>query len=228
MPCDHFFHKECLMPWLQEHNTCPTCRASVDEEGAPEPPPVAESQPPQRTPATHPPIAEAAGQAVSNNTEPTGAAAAPHASLGEFLSSLRVRQLKALLLSLGVDYSGCVERGELMQLAQGVLERRRHRAAADPREAAQAPPPSPGIRQQQAVESTPGYMMHPGHRVGDEVMYRAADGVFSPVTIAGYSTNVPEGEEAMIAVLLPDGSVRDTVPDRICTGAAGRGDAMDE
>ena len=45
MPCGHFFHGDCLMPWLKEHNTCPTCRATVDEEPQPAavpapPPPV--------------------------------------------------------------------------------------------------------------------------------------------------------------------------------------------
>ena len=26
MPCTHQFHNECLIPWLEKHNTCPTCR----------------------------------------------------------------------------------------------------------------------------------------------------------------------------------------------------------
>ncbi|OMJ81682.1 hypothetical protein SteCoe_17791 [Stentor coeruleus] len=29
LACDHYFHEDCLMPWLQVQNTCPSCRNPV-------------------------------------------------------------------------------------------------------------------------------------------------------------------------------------------------------
>ncbi|KAK4450716.1 hypothetical protein QBC34DRAFT_402326 [Podospora aff. communis PSN243] len=30
LPCTHWFHGECVVLWLKEHNTCPICRASIE------------------------------------------------------------------------------------------------------------------------------------------------------------------------------------------------------
>jgi hypothetical protein len=32
IPCNHFFHPECIVPWLETHNTCPICRSELTKK----------------------------------------------------------------------------------------------------------------------------------------------------------------------------------------------------
>lgn len=33
LPCKHWFHGECVVLWLKEHNTCPICRSPIEKRG---------------------------------------------------------------------------------------------------------------------------------------------------------------------------------------------------
>lgn len=49
LPCNHWFHGECVISWLKEHDTCPHCRKSTSGGGRPRQPDSSRQRPSRRT-----------------------------------------------------------------------------------------------------------------------------------------------------------------------------------
>jgi hypothetical protein len=131
LPCKHFFHGSCVLPWLEKHNSCPTCRYELETND-----PVYEfsrrerqsqqarssptSRPATVSPTARPPQQDQPQEQPPPPPPPQRQRPQPPSSpnsLEEYnrLMALTVVELKSRARQLNVNVVGCVEKHELVE-----------------------------------------------------------------------------------------------------------------
>mmetsp|Transcript_6240 Transcript_6240/g.8177 ORF Transcript_6240/g.8177 Transcript_6240/m.8177 type:complete len:345 (-) Transcript_6240:2554-3588(-) len=93
LPCKHFFHPNCVLPWLEKHCTCPSCRYELPTDSF-----VYEEQRNQNT-----------------RPNPSGGSNSEPALNLDTLMRLDVASLKRIALTRNVDTSNVIEKRELVE-----------------------------------------------------------------------------------------------------------------
>lgn len=77
LPCKHWFHGECVVLWLKEHNTCPICRSPVENNARSESANTAGATAPESSASTSAPASASASVFASTSaaSRPAGGAA---------------------------------------------------------------------------------------------------------------------------------------------------------
>lgn len=78
LPCKHWFHEECVVAWLREHNTCPICRSPIEKNDR-------TTRGPRRPDAPNPP--DDSGPRFPGPRPPGGAGGRPGGGSGDTGSS---------------------------------------------------------------------------------------------------------------------------------------------